>query len=223
MASPSCLVLSASYSQGCLAFCPHGLSFSNRLDWALHSSGRGGSQGIVLRRQVPMWKALVKPLYLSHLLMFYWPDQAMAKPRVIIGWDLNATSWWKQCKEFVVIFNPQRKKPNFKQRRPGFSKFFLKGQDSKYFRLAGLGSLQFWYESNHRQYIYAKGCGCFPVKLYLQKLRSCYTIVWGLLPKTIAGWDRLLRVKTREESSQMLIPWSPKLRSIDTFPRKGSF
>ena len=156
MASLSCLVLSASYSQGCLAFSPHGLSFSNRLDWTLHSRERGGSQGIVLRRQVPMWKALVNPLYLSHLMMFYWPDQAMAKPRVIIRWDLNPTSWWKQGKEFVVIFNPHRKKPNFKQRRPGVSKFFLKGRDSKYFRLAGLGSLQFWYESNHRQYICKK-------------------------------------------------------------------
>ena len=109
---------------------------------------------------------------------------------------LNSTFWWEQCKECVVIFNPHRKKPSFKQQRLGVSKHFLEGWDGKSFRLAGLGSLQSGVWKQHRQYISKRRRLCFsktlfakargPIRLvflYLQKL-----IVWRPLSKTTAGW-----------------------------------
>ena len=55
-----------------------------------------------------MWKALVRPLYLSHLLMSYWPDQARAKLTVTAGRDLNSTSLKKKkkCHIDLPTLNP---------------------------------------------------------------------------------------------------------------------
>ena len=55
-----------------------------------------------------MWKALVRPLYLSHLLMSYWPDQARAKLTVTAGRDLNSTSLKKKkkCHIYLPTLNP---------------------------------------------------------------------------------------------------------------------
>ena len=183
----------------------HVLSHPNPNFWLFHEAC-----GIL----VPQLVMKLEPLAVEVWCLNHWTTREV---------PLNSTSWWEQCKECVVIFNPHRKKPSFKQQRPGVRKRFLKGWDSKSFRLAGLGSLQsgVW-KPNHKQYISKRMWLCSS-KTVCKSMRSCmvgffiftktklYTIVWGPLSKTTAGWNRLLRVKMREESSQMLIPWSSKL------------
>lgn len=70
LASLSCLEVGAGCWLGCPSS-PHSLSSLGRLDWALHSMGAEVFSGSVSRRHGPLWKILIKPLDLSHLLMSF--------------------------------------------------------------------------------------------------------------------------------------------------------